>query len=50
MTWKPGSYLDSLVGLAGSTDVMTKDTTVDPVILLELFKANLGNKTLRESV
>ena len=50
MTWKQSSYLDGVVGLAGSTDVMTSEAAVDWAILLEPFKANLGNKTLREFV
>ena len=44
------SYLDGLVSLAGSTDVMTVDTAVDPQILLVLDKTNLRNKTFREFV
>ena len=47
---KPISYLDGLVGLAGPTDVMTKDAAVDRAILLELVKTNLEKKTLRDFV
>ena len=50
MTWLQTSYLDGLVGLAGSTDVMTKGAAVDRAILLELVKTNLRNKALREFV
>ena len=52
LAWKPISYLDALelVGLARSTDVMTKDAAVDRAILLELVKTNLRNKTLRDFV
>ena len=38
------SYFDVVVGLAGSTDVMTKDAAVDREILLELINTHLGKK------
>ena len=50
LAWRAISHLDGISGLAGSTDVMTKDAAVDRTILLELDNTNLGNETLREFV
>ena len=50
LVWKSTSYLDSLVGLAGSTEMMTSQAAEDRKILLEPFKTNLTNKTLLAGV
>ena len=47
MAWKDISYLDGVVGLTGSTDVVSSHAAEDRTILLEQVKTNLGNKTLK---